>query len=342
MSQQPRVVRGRSAIPSPPTLAGRGVPESKPSLSIVVPGLNESQSLSELADKIDEAVVGRSYELIFVDDGSTDETWEVIGRLCRANPAVRGVRLRANFGKAAALAAGFEHATGQFVISMDADLQDDPAEIPKFVAELESGFDVVVGWRVDRQDSWNRRFLSRIFNASASVFTGVALHDMNCGLKGFRREVVEAIPIYGDLYRFIPALAKGQGFSIVEVPVTHHPRRAGRSRYGMARVPGGFFDLLSVAFLVSYSRKPMHFFGLVGLSLFIAVIGLFGYSAVSWIHGQALTAPPLLLLGAFTALVGVQLLCFGLVTEFLAYHEHLGKKCERSPVREVMTHGDPS
>ena len=222
----------------------------------------------------------------FIDDGSTDDTWEVITKLHADDDRVRGVRLRKNFGKAMALAAGFARAGGEIVITMDADLQDDPVDLHAFIAKIEEGLDVVVGWKVARLDPANRLVLSRIFNGTVRKATGVKLHDMNCGFKAYRREVLRTLPLYGDLFRFIPAFAAWEGFRVAEVPVKHHARKYGRSRYGLERILRGFFDLISVMFLTRYSRKPMHLFGLIGL--FLATLGVLteGYLTVRWFAGH--------------------------------------------------------
>lgn len=312
----------------------------EPAVSLVVPGLNEAESLPLLAEQIREALPETPYELIFVDDGSTDETWGVISELHEADPSVRGVRLRANFGKAIALAAGFERARADVVVMMDADLQDDPADLPKLLEKIESGLDVVVGWKVERHDPLNRRAFSLIFNKTVGLVTGVHLHDMNCGFKAYRSEVLDSIPIYGDLFRFIPVLASWQGFKVGEVPVNHRARQYGRSRYGLERILRGFFDLLSVSFLTKYSRKPMHLFGLLGL-LFCA-LGLLvcGYLASLWFMGESIGARPLLLLGVLLILVGAQSFSIGLLGEFMAFQFHRKDTRERLPVRESI--GDPS
>ncbi len=311
--------------------------EALPEVSLVVPGLNEAESLPELAERIHEALDGlRRYELIFVDDGSTDDTWEVIGKLHRKNPVVQGVRLRANFGKAMALTAGFERARAELVVMMDADLQDDPADLPKFLEKIAEGLDVVVGWKVDRRDPLNRRVLSRIFNGTVGMVTGVKLHDMNCGFKALRKEVLAAIPIYGDLFRFIPVLAKWQGFAIDEVPVKHHARKHGRSRYGLERILRGLFDLASIVFLTRYSRKPMHLFGLIGLLATVAGLGVCVYLTVLWVQGQTIGTRPLLLLGVLLILLGIQFFSLGLIGEFLTFQHQRRHERDRLPVREVI------
>jgi len=308
----------------------------RPAVSIVVPGLNEAESLPLLAAQIREALAGTAYELVFVDDGSTDETWRVIKELNDADSAVRGVRLRANFGKAMALAAGFERARADVVVMMDADLQDDPSDLPRMLEKIDDGLDVVVGWKVERHDPLNRRVFSKVFNTTVGVVTGVHLHDMNCGFKAYRREVLDSIPIYGDLFRFIPVLASWQGFSIGEIPINHRARQFGRSRYGLERILRGFFDLLSVSFLTKYSRKPMHLFGLLGLLFSALGVLICGYLAVLWLAGEAIGARPLLLLGVLLILVGAQSFSIGLLGEFMTFQYHRKDTREQLPVRESV------
>jgi len=316
------------------------VPEPRPDLSLVVPGLNEAESLPLLAAQVDEALGPQaSYELIFVDDGSTDDTWKVIEELHESNPAVRGIRLRSNFGKAMALAAGFERARAEIVVMMDADLQDDPADLPRMIEKVKNGLDVVVGWKVERHDPLNRRIFSRIFNTTVGVVTGVRLHDMNCGFKAYRREVLQAIPIYGDLFRFIPVLASWQGFSVGEMPVNHRARQFGRSRYGLERILRGFFDLLSVSFLTRYSRKPMHLFGLFGLLFTLLGVLICAYLSILWFQGEPIGSRPLLLLGVLLILVGAQSFSIGLLGEFMTFQYQHRAEPEHLPVRDVI--GDP-
>jgi glycosyltransferase involved in cell wall biosynthesis len=316
----------------------KGVRE--PLVSLVVPGLNEAESLPLLAEQIREALPETPYELIFVDDGSTDESWEVIHALSESDPSVRGVRLRANFGKAMALAAGFERARADIVVMMDADLQDDPADLPKLLEKIDSGLDVVVGWKVERHDPFNRRLFSLIFNKTVGLITGVHLHDMNCGFKAYRSEVLSSIPIYGDLFRFIPVLASWQGFKVGEVPVNHRARQYGRSRYGLERILRGFFDLLSVSFLTKYSRKPMHLFGLLGLLFSALGLIICAYLAFLWLRGEGIGTRPLLLLGVLLILVGAQSFSIGLLGEFMTFQFHRKDARELLPVRDSV--GDPS
>lgn len=307
----------------------------RPRISIVVPGLNERDSLPELATRIDEALKDREpYELIFVDDGSSDDSWKVMTELSEKNPAIRAVRLRKNFGKAMALSAGFSRVRGEIVVMMDADLQDDPAELPNFIAKIEEGFDVVVGWKVKRLDPTNRLILTRIFNATVRWVTGVKLHDMNCGFKAYRREVVQTVPIYGDLFRFIPALAAWEGFRVTEVPVTHHARKHGTSRYGFERILRGSFDLLSIAFLTKYSRRPMHLFGRIGLVMAVVGVVLGAYLTVLKILGHNIGHRPLLSLTTLLIVLGLQFFSMGFLGEYLTYTHQKGLRAKDLPIRE--------
>ena len=241
-------------------------------ISVVVPVYNEERSVALLVDELDSALqpLDTPWETIFVDDGSTDGTFAALTRLHAARDDVVVVRLRRNFGKAAALAAGFAQARGEVIVTLDGDLQDDPAEIPHLLAKLDEGFDLVSGWKSNRRDPLRRRVLSRIFNAVTGWISGVHLHDMNCGLKAYRAEVVRGLRLYGELHRFIPVLAQSRGFRVAELPVNHRPREHGRSRYGLERYLRGFLDLLTVSFLGRYRNRPLHLFGGVGLTLSLA------------------------------------------------------------------------
>ena len=312
-------------------------PDAAPRVSVVIPSLNEAESLAELEQRIREALEGtETYELIFVDDGSTDDSWKVMKGLSKVNPCVRALRLRKNFGKAMGLSAGFNRARGEIVIMMDADLQDDPAELPKFIAKIESGFDVVVGWKVKRLDPTNRLVLTRIFNATVRWVTGVKIHDMNCGFKAYRSEVIRTIPVYGDLFRFIPALAAWEGFRVAEVPITHHARKHGTSRYGLERILRGFFDLLSITFLTKYSRRPMHLFGLIGLLMTTLGILIDTYLTVLWFLGHKIGDRPLLLMGSIMIVLGIQFFSMGFIVEFMTYLNQKRLRASDLPVRDEV------
>jgi glycosyltransferase involved in cell wall biosynthesis len=292
-----------------------------PILSLVIPLYNEAESLDELYAALTAVLRPRAdrYEVIYVDDGSTDGSFDRLKALRDADPRVKVVRLRCNQGKSVALVAGFREARGEMIVTMDADLQDDPMEIPRLLERLEEGYDLVSGWKVDRQDPWSRRVLSRLFNAVTSRVTGVNLHDLNCGFKAYRRAVIAELRLQGDLYRFIPVLAGWRGFRIAEVEIRHHPRRYGRSKYGAGRITRGFFDLLTVLLLTRYTARPLHLFGLVGALLGSVGLGIVGYLSFSWLFGQWIVGRPLLLLAVLMVVGGLQLVSLGLLAEMIVY-----------------------
>ena len=254
-------------------------------LSIVIPVFNEEESLEALHRELDEVAAAEGYQLdvVFVDDGSTDGSWQVIRRLAESDGRVRGVRFRRNFGKAAALSAGFAQARGELVMTLDADLQDDPHEIPRFLAEMAKGLDVVSGWKKVRHDPWHKVGPSRVFNWMVSRVTGVRLHDHNCGMKCYRREIFDEVRLYGELHRFVPVLAAARGFKVGELVINHRARKFGRSKYGVARIVKGFLDLLTVKFLTGFGQRPQHVLGTFGLVSFL--LGLAGMTclAAAWI-----------------------------------------------------------
>jgi glycosyltransferase involved in cell wall biosynthesis len=301
-------------------------------LSIVIPILNEKENLEPLFARLGEALEGLNcgYEIIAVDDGSTDGSFAVLERLHQANARIKVVRFRRNFGQTAAFAAGFDRARGEVVITIDADLQNDPADIPRLLDKMAEGYDVVSGWRKNRQDRFlNRKLPSMIANRLISIVTGVHLHDYGCSLKAYHRDVVKNVRLYGELHRFIPALASWMGISVAELPVAHNPRRFGRSKYGLSRTVRVVLDLLTVRFMLSYSARPMQLFGGVGLLAFIlgAISGLY-LSAQKVIHGYHYSIDrPLLLLSVLLIVVGVQMVSMGLLGELIVrtYHEAQGK-----------------
>jgi glycosyltransferase involved in cell wall biosynthesis len=254
-----------------------------------------------------------------VDDGSADGSFERLKALRDGDKRVKVVRLRSNQGKAMALAAGFREALGEIIVTMDADLQDDPKEIARFLQKLEEGYDLVSGWKVMRHDPWLRRLLSAIFNRVTSRLTGVRLHDFNCGFKAYRRAVIDELRLYGELHRFIPVLANWRGFRIAEIEVEHHPRKYGRSRYGAERIPRGFFDLVTVLMLTRYTTRPLHLFGLFGLVLGLAGFGIVAYLSIGWLFGKWIAGRPLFLLGTLMVIAGIQLVSFGLLAEMIVY-----------------------
>jgi dolichol-phosphate mannosyltransferase len=311
-------------------------------ISVVIPVRDEERSVALLVDELDSALqpLGHEWEAIFVDDGSADGTYAALTRLHAARDDVRVVRLRRNFGKAAALGVGFAQAHGDVIVTLDGDLQDDPAEIPHLLAKLDEGFDLVSGWKTRRRDSLRRRMLSRVFNTVTRWISGVRLHDMNCGLKAYRAEVVRGLRLYGELHRFIPVLAHHRGFRIAELPVNHRPRGHGRSRYGMERYLRGFLDLLTVSFIGRYRHRPLHLFGGLGLTLSVAGTGILVYLTIDKLLGHAIGQRPLLILGVLLVVVGLQVFSLGLITELItSHHEERASERERAEalVEEILT-----
>ena len=289
---------------------------SEPALSLVVPVYNERESLAALHAEIAAvaAAQGLSIEIIFADDGSSDGSWEVVKQLAAQDPRVRGLRFRRNFGKAAALQAAFSLVRGSRAVTLDADLQDDPAEIPNFLARLDAGYDLVSGWKKVRHDPWHKVLPSRVFNGMVSWLTGVKLHDHNCGMKAYEAAVLREVRLYGEMHRFVPVLAAARGFRVGELVIHHRPRQFGRSKYGWRRFLRGFLDLLTVKYLTTYGRRPMHLYGgcalvILAAAVLVIGVGLFWRPAVL---GLALLA---LVLGLLPALV---VFLFGLQAETLA------------------------
>ena len=301
-------------------------------ISTVIPVFNEAASLEQLHSELDD--VARSYdeefEIIFVDDGSTDGSWRVIQQLAERDSRVRGIRFRRNFGKAAALSAGFESSKGTLVFTLDADLQDDPQEIPRFLAAMQDDLDVVSGWKQVRHDPWHKVIPSRIFNWLVSWMTGVKLHDHNCGFKCYRREIFSEVRLYGELHRFVPVLAAARGFRVGELVVNHRPRTHGRSKYGWMRIPKGFLDLLTVKFLTGFGQRPQHVLGTIGLLCFFAgATGLTILSAM-WIvtrlplwEGDVvhLTDRAIFFYSMVAFLVGAQFMSIGFIAELITAYQ---------------------
>ena len=311
-------------------------------ISVVVPVHDEERTIALLLDELRSALkpLGRRWEAVFVDDGSTDGSHAALTRLHASHDNVTVVRLRRNFGKAAALAAGFAQARGDVIVTIDGDLQDDPAEIPRLLVKLEEGFDLVSGWKTRRRDPIRRRLLSRLFNTVTRWVSGVRLHDMNCGLKAYRADVVRGTRLYGELHRFIPVLAHHRGFRIAELPVNHRARGHGRSRYGIERYLRGFLDLLTVSFIGRYRHRPLHLFGGLGLALSVAGTGILIYLTVVKIMGEAIGQRPLLLLGVLLVVVGLQVFSLGLITELITSHheERVGEHEHSSRhVEEILS-----
>jgi len=291
-----------------------------PEISVVIPLFNEEETLDTLYELLTKTLesLQRPYELIFVDDGSLDGSYQKLVRLYEADPQhVRIIQFRRNFGKTAALVVGFRESEGEVIITMDADLQDDPAEIPRLLDVLEQGYDLVVAWRQRRQDPLDKTLPSRLFNKAVATLTGVRLHDFNCGFKAYRREATEFLRLYGDLHRFIPVLVSWKGFRITEVPVVHHPRAAGQSKYGWTRYGRGLIDFLVVLFLTNYLRRPLQLFGGIGVLLFSMGFGIGAYLSVQWFLGFPIGWRPILFLAILAMIMGVQLASIGLLGEMI-------------------------
>ena len=289
-------------------------------ISFVIPLLNEEGSLKELYGRITQSVesLPLEYELIFIDDGSTDSSPKVLQTLYdQDREHVKVIQFRRNFGKMPAMTAGFAQAQGDVIVTLDADLQDDPAEVPKLLAKLQEGYDLVVAWRSERQDPMSKRLPSKFANFTISTLTGVKLHDINCGFKVYRREVLQDLKLYGELHRYIPVLAHWKGFRIAEVPVKHHPRLHGSSKYGIGRLGRSYIDFLSVLFLTSYLKRPMQLFGMAGTACTIVGTIIMLYLAIVWLIQGGLGWRPLLFFGTTILVVGIQLISVGLLGEML-------------------------
>ncbi len=303
-------------------------------LSLVIPVYNEEESLVQLHREIDEVAELHGYELeiVFIDDGSNDRSWELIESLSADDRRVRGLRFRRNFGKAAALDAGFGAARGEIIITMDADLQDDPHEIPQFLKMMETSLDVISGWKKVRHDPWHKVLPSRIFNAMVSKITGVALHDHNCGMKCYRREIFDEVTLYGELHRFVPVLAAARGYRVGEKVIKHRARCYGQSKYGFNRFIKGFLDLLTVKFITGYGRRPQHLLGTVGLGSFSIGVLTLVYLAVRWglsrvmYENEAmfynLGDRPAVLYAVALMLLGGQFLSVGVIAELFISYQH--------------------
>jgi glycosyltransferase involved in cell wall biosynthesis len=299
-------------------------------ISIVVPCFNEKESIAILHQEIAQTAerAGLRFEVIFVDDGSRDGSWQAVSKLALEFPLVRGIRLRRNFGKAAALAAGFAAAKGDMIMTLDADLQDDPAEIPNFLEAMAKGKDVISGWKRTRHDPWHKVWPSRVFNGLVSWLTGVALHDHNCGMKCYRAAIFREIRLYGELHRFIPVLAAARGFTVGEVVIQHRPRKFGYSKYGVRRFVKGFLDLLTVKFLTGFGQRPQHLLGSIGLLSFaLGMLGLI-YLGITWVirlwHPdlfQPLHERPLTIYAAVALLLGAQMMSIGFLAELITAYQ---------------------
>jgi glycosyltransferase involved in cell wall biosynthesis len=311
-----------------------------PEISIVIPVLNEAENILTLYTALKSTMqkMGRPWEVIFVDDGSTDGTYELLKKLHGNDEGVCVVKLRRNFGQTAAMTAGFNHARGDIIVCLDGDLQNDPQDIPQLVNKLGEGYDVVSGWRVNRRDGfWLRRLPSQSANWLISKTTGTYLHDYGCTLKVYRADMIRELRLYGEMHRFIPALIAGNGARIAEIPVNHYARRHGKSKYGISRTLRVALDLLTVKFLLSFLTRPLQIFGLLGVvSLSLGMMICSYLAAMKFFAGYGLSDRPLLLLGILLLILGVQFICLGILAEIQtrSYYES-SKKCTYS-IREVL------
>lgn len=296
-------------------------------LSFIIPVYNEEKSLHPLYTSILKNISHKTYEIIFIDDGSTDNSYNEIAKLAKADQHVKSIHFRTNFGKAAALQAGFDKAQGDIIFTMDADLQDDPDEIPRFIEKIEEGYDLVSGWKKKRRDPLTKRWPSKFFNLITSMVFHLRLHDYNCGYKAYRKQAAKSLDIYGELYRYIPAIVWSKGYSVTEIIVTHHKRKFGKSKYGASRLIRGFLDLLTVTMITKYQRSPLYLFGASGL-----IISLIGFIISIWLavkkifYGMSLSNRPLLFLGILLIVVGVQLISLGLLGEMIVYSSRQRRK----------------
>ncbi len=321
-----------------------GDQEAAIDVSVVVPVYNEVENLPALHQGLLRALqeTGRSYEIIYVDDGSTDGSDRVLQGFCARDPWVRVIQFRRNFGQTAAFSAGFDHARGEIVVTIDADLQNDPADIPRLLEKLAEGYDIVSGWRVKRRDPFlTRRLPSMAANWLISHLTGVRLHDYGCSLKAYRREVIKNVRLYGEMHRFIPAISSWMGVRVAEIPVNHAPRRHGRSKYGLWRMVKVFLDLIAVKFLLDYATRPIQVFGLLGVLCFGVGMAVTGYLAyIRLFYDQPLADRPLLLLGVLLLVLGVQLITMGLLGELMVRTYHESQRKPTYAIRDVWT-SDP-
>ena len=295
-------------------------------ISVVIPLLNEEESLPELSAALEKElsiIAPNKWEVIFIDDGSTDNSFGIIKEINSKNRRFKSIRFRRNYGKSAALAVGFKQARGKVVITMDADLQDDPAEIPNLVAKIKEGYDLVSGWKKVRHDPMGKTVPSKLFNFVTSITSGIKLHDFNCGLKAYKSEVVKTLQVYGEMHRYLPALAHWEGFNVTEIPVTHHARRYGKSKFGMSRFFKGFLDLLTIIFTSRFLKRPLHFFGTLGILLTTAGLGIDIWLVIEKFLGMTdLSNRPLVNFGIALIIVGVQSISLGLIGEMIVKNNH--------------------
>lgn len=291
-------------------------------ISFVIPVYNEQDSVAELCASIVRQMreISDRYEIIFVDDGSIDNSFAVLERLGRQDEKIKIIKFRKNFGKSISLNEGFRHAEGDIVITLDSDLQDDPGEIPEFISKIKEGYDLVCGWKQQRQDPFlSKNLPSKLFNSMVNVISGLKLHDHNCGFKALKKDVAKEITLYGDHHRFVPAIAASMGFRVAEIPITHRARLFGRSKFGVNRFYRGLFDFLTIFFLTIYLKRPMHLFGWFGFLFSTLGFVICAYLSIIWLQGEQIGGRPLLILGVLLILVGIQFISTGLIAELISY-----------------------
>jgi len=319
LNQTPQTISIKKPTPKENYQFSRIV-HSNQMISVIIPLLNEEESLNELSQQLEKVFeyLKCNYEVLFIDDGSTDNSFARIKEINKRNNRFHCIKLRRNYGKSAALSKGFRATKGNLVITMDADLQDDPSEIPELIKVLNSGYDLVSGWKKVRYDPFIKKHTSKLFNYVTSTLSGIKLHDFNCGLKAYKREVIKSLRIYGEMHRYIPAIAYLSGFKVTEKPVKHHARKYGVTKFGASRFVNGFLDLLTVVFINKYMKRPLHFFGSIGIStsMFGFLITLY-LGILKIIEGKPLSDRPLFLVGIFLIIVGVQFLSLGLIAEMI-------------------------
>ncbi len=333
-----RQIEPKAVIAAGSRAVALGAPEPAPEITVLVPVLDEAGTVEELASRIATTLdgAGRTFEIVFVDDGSRDGTPARILAARERDGRVKLVRLRRNFGKAAALTAGLDCSRGEIIVTMDGDLQDDPEEMPRMLQALEEGpYDLVSGWKRDRKDPLGKTLPSRLFNGVTRRLAQVDLHDFNCGFKVYRREVLEEVPVYGELHRYIPVLASRRGFRVGELAVRHHPRQSGVSKYGWDRLYKGLLDLLTVLFITKYTRRPLHLFGAIGLLSLAAGFVIDAWLAFLWaFRGESLSQRPLLFLGVLLMLAGLQVLTTGLLAEMTTHKTF--RRTDSYSVKEIV------
>jgi glycosyltransferase involved in cell wall biosynthesis len=293
-------------------------------ISVVIPLLNEAESLRPLHQQLVQSLsaIGDSYEIIYIDDGSDDGSFEILKELHQNHQNVKAIQFRRNFGKSAALAAAFSEVSGDIVFTLDADLQDDPAEIPRFLAKLDEGNDLVSGWKYPRLDPVGKTLPSKLYNATLRRFSGIKIHEFNSGFKAMRREVSDSLKMYGEMHRYVPVLAHWRGFKVAEIKVKHRQREFGKSKFGIERYTRGLFDFITVFFITNFTRRPLHFFGLFGGISFMAGLLIDAYLTFLWFSGELIGNRPLLTFGTLLIIIGMQFLFFGLLAEMQNFSLH--------------------